>query len=164
VRHTEKSKAEKMRQILKNISILAFAFIVCLNCFSQEPKGQNIIEEQLKDVVDRWYTSIGRGDLNAFKSLLTDDFQLLAFGRRYDKEQIVELAKDFSDIKYNLSHIRSGSGSDLAYLTFDVRVDCKLKGEATTGYAMEAYLFRKISNQWKVHTKTVVMIEATNPE
>jgi hypothetical protein len=77
------------------------------------------------------------------QKLLTNDFQLMAFGRRHDKEQIIELAKDFADITYSLSNIKSGSGGNLAYLTFDVKMDCKLKGEPTTGYAMEAYLFEK---------------------
>jgi hypothetical protein len=39
--------------------------------------------------------------LTTFRNLLTDDFQLVAFGKKYNKQESIELASVYSEVKYN---------------------------------------------------------------
>jgi ketosteroid isomerase-like protein len=112
--------------------------------------------------VDKWFTSTGKGDLTSFGYLMTEDFQLLAFGKRRNKAETLAMANGMSDIKYKLSNIRSGFGGDIAYLTFNVDLDFNFQGRPNTGRALETYLFRRENNEWKVHTKMLVMVEEEN--
>jgi hypothetical protein len=68
--------------------------------------GQGNNAKQLEGVIKDWYTSASNGQIKQFSDLLTDDFQLMAFGTRFDKTQILEMIKDYSDITYSLSNIR----------------------------------------------------------
>jgi ketosteroid isomerase-like protein len=133
--------------------------LVCLIILTQKTTAQDNIKSQLETVINDWYTSIGKGQIEHFSDLLTDDFQLLAFGNRFDKKQILEMVKDYADITYSLSNIREGAGENSAYITFDIEMKCNYKGKPTVGRAMETYLFKKANNKWKVNTKMIVMIE-----
>lgn len=118
-------------------------------------------EQELKKVIDQWYTSAGKGDTAKFKLLLTDDFQLIAFGKRFNKAQMMGMVKDYSEISYRLENIRAESEDDVGSISFDIYMDYRYKGAVGNGHAMEVYLFRKVKQQWKVHTKTIVLVENT---
>lgn len=144
---------------MPRISAFSLIALFSLILFSHKAIGQVSVEDQLKDVIADWYNSISKGQMDHFRDLLTDDFQLIAFGSRFDKNQITEMSKDYSDITYSLTNVRTNASGDLAFITFDVEMKCNYKNKPIVGKAMEVYLLRKIANQWKVNTKTIVMIE-----
>jgi ketosteroid isomerase-like protein len=108
-------------------------------------------------IIDRWYKYIDAGDSKGFASLLTSDFQLIAFGKRFTGEETIAMSKDYSDVRTQFSQVRHRGEGSVGYITFDIILNCKLKGEVIEGRAMEAYLLRKEGNEWKVATKVIVM-------
>jgi hypothetical protein len=84
---------------------------------------------------------------------------LIAFGKRFSKEEIVEISKAYSDVHYTLNKISFNESNDDGYITFDIAMHCILNGEATEGHAMEAYLLQKTNGAWKVATKMIVLID-----
>ena len=110
-------------------------------------------------IIHRWYSFIGNGDTDALSSLLADDFQLIAFGKRFSKTELIEMSKGYSNVKYQLDKVQYSIADSLGYITFDVVLNCTLKGKPVEGHAMEAYLLRKELDQWKVVTKVIVMQE-----
>jgi hypothetical protein len=82
-----------MRQYFRFVPVLAFAMIIGFNCFSQTNQNHNQVEKQLIQVVNKWFTSDGKDDLKSFGNLFTDDFQLLALGKRNSKTEIPEMAQ-----------------------------------------------------------------------
>lgn len=144
---------------MPRISAFSLIALFSLILFSHKAIGQVSVEGQLKDVIADWYNSISKGQMDHFRDLLTDDFQLIAFGNRFDKNQITEMSKDYSDITYSLTNVRTSASGDLAFIMFDVEMKCNYKNKPIVGRAMEVYLLKKIASQWKVNTKTIVMIE-----
>jgi hypothetical protein len=151
------------KEILSTMNIRrSFTWLACASIlfFSlQSAVAQDKIQPELEDVIKDWYTSISNGQLTHFSELLTDDFQLMAFGARFDKKQILQMVKDYSNIDYSLTNVRYETGESIAYISFNVEMKAVYQGKFILGKAMEAYLLKKIDNTWKVNTKVIVMIE-----
>ena len=50
---------------------------------------------------------------------------------------------------FKLYNVKSGSGGNIAFLTFDLNWYGKINGNPTDAKAMETYIFRKEGGKWK---------------
>jgi hypothetical protein len=146
-----------MRQLFKKGFLLFLFSGFFLLSFSQSKNKQASVERQLISVIDLWMQSTSDGNYAALRQLLADDFYLFQNGRRYTKEEAMGWIREVpaSDVIYNLKNIKSGSGGDLAYLSFDIEVYNKT-GNAGGRKSMEMYIFKKINSQWAIQAKSVV--------
>lgn len=149
-----------MTAYLKHLILLAAISVVSQKFLAQD--SSFILHDKFDNIIERWYSSASNGDSGNFQSLLTDNFQLLAFGKRFDKNEIVEMSKAYSGIHYTLNKINFSESGNIGYITFDINLKCILNSKPTEGHAMEAYLLQKINGAWKVATKVIVMKEEGN--
>ncbi|PWT96253.1 MAG: hypothetical protein C5B52_16210 [Bacteroidetes bacterium] len=159
MRHNNILQPYNIHMHIKRLSRLIAIFILIHLAFNQTLIAQTGSQKDLENVINDWYTSISQKKFDHFGTLLTEDFQLMAFGSRFDKKQILEMVKDYSDITYTLKNVSASTGGDIGYITFDIEMKCNYKGKPIVGNAMETYLFKKINNSWKINTKTIVVIE-----
>ena len=136
-----------------------FALFVVLTATIQLGRSQTLLPpgDPFDGIIDRWYKYVAAGDTDGFASLLTSDFQLIAFGKRFTAEETIAMSKDYSDVRTQFSQVRHSAEGSVGYITFDIILNCKLKGQVIEGRAMEAYLLRKEGDNWKVATKVIVM-------
>jgi len=157
---------ENVLKQLRRASAESFAFnffrrlaftLLWIITVTQITMAQGPTEDKLTSLIDEWYTTASKGDIDHFRELLTDDFQLIAFGDRFDKEQMLGMVKDYSNITYTLTNVRSAVDATIAFITFDIELKCNYQGKPIVGNATEVYILKKIDNQWKVDTKTILM-------
>ncbi len=125
--------------------------------FSQNPR--NSLEEPFDKLIKAWFSSIDRGAVKALASLLTDDFELIAFGKRFSKAETIEMSKGYSEVKCQLTNIKTRLGDGLAQISFDVNLKAKVNGKPIEGNAIELYMLERIGSEWKVANKTIMMKE-----
>lgn len=63
-----------------------------------------------------------------------------------------------SAITFSISNVKSGIGGNIVFLTFNLDWHGKINGYAADAKAMETYIFRKENGKWKIHAKSVVMM------
>ena len=131
--------------------LIVITFLSTHKGYSQDSS----LNGKFDNIIDQWFSTISKGDSQGFQSLLTDDFQLMAFGKRFNKVEITEMVKAYSDNHYTLSHVIFKEGDNLGYVSFDIDLKCKYNGKKTEGHAMEAYLLQKINNTWKISAKVI---------
>ena len=110
-------------------------------------------------IIQKWYQLIDERNTSGLDALLTQDFELIAFGKRFTRQQFLDMSKEYSDLTWQLDSTRHSSSQSVGYITFNITLNCKINGKPVEGHAIEAYLLRKEKGQWLIATKVIVMRE-----
>ena len=132
-------------------------FLLALSSIRQA-SAQTSAEHELTGIIHDWYNSINKGELGHLSDLLTDDFQLIAFGDRFDNKEVLGLVKDYSEVAYTLNKVGYGSDVSFGFIICEVELNYKFQGMPIMGKASEVYIFKKVGERWKIDSKTMVMM------